>query len=625
MSADRARPHTAPPAEPSTAPSAGLSASPTPTASTPSTPSTPSARPRLRPGVAATPLQAGLHLRGRDGIVTLEGSRALPALWQLLRDRLGETPGADPGTDPGADPGLGPNADPRVEAALTALTARLREHDLLVEHPDGVELPPWPGSVATSPAEAARALAAARPVITAALPGHPLALALARALTLAGTTPEITVDEGLPTDRVLALAATSPVAVVVDADDGFVTAPADPARALADAEALTTRLRRTDEPTDPPADAPADAPAVPGTPPALLALLAGAAAQRLLCAVTGLPDPSDPDQDPRLLTGRPAVLLAQARPPRADYHPWAAGPPAPGHPLDAPAPVDLAEALRRADALGDPRLGALDAPMAGSLPQLPAALVSCRIPAGTLVSGAVRTDLARLEAVCRSAELHLVAAPSAGAGAAAGVGAQGAVVGATAEHALGRALRRAALALPAETGPALSEDGRHDHPQARHWWTTLRRLRPEAAMTVRRLGSEEVFLATVRTSAGPPARAVEATAADAAALAALAALTRATAADLALGAAHHTALSGACAPLAAAGIRPAEWADEGWTDHWLTVLADREPDLRAALDRLTGLRTALWRPTGAPDHPVAAGLRACGFTVLIPAASGGHR
>ncbi|MFI9328891.1 hypothetical protein ACIGZJ_15240 [Kitasatospora sp. NPDC052868] len=598
MSADHARAHTGPPTEPSDEPS-------------PVAPREPAGRPRLRPGVAATPLRAGLHLRGRDGAVTLEGSRALPALWRQLRDRLGEA-AADAPSTPASPP------DPRVEAALATLTARLREHDLLVEHPDGTELPPWPGSVAAHPAEAAKALTAARPVITAAHPGHPLALALADALTRAGTTPEITVDPALPTGRVLAAATTPPVAVVVDAGDGFVTAPADPARARADASALATRLRRTAAPAGPASDAPP----APDTPPALRALLAGAAAQRLLCAITGLPDPSDPDQDPRLLTGRPAVLLAQARPSRADYHPWAAGPPTPGHPPDAPAPVDLAEALRRADALGDPRLGVLDAPLPGGLPQLPAALASCRTPAGTLVAGAVRTDLARLEAVCRSAELHLSADRSAGA--------EGAVVGATSDHALGRALRRAALARPAlarpaDTGPEPSEDGWRDHPQARHWWTTLtRRLHPEAAMTVRRLGSEQVFVATVRTSTAPPARAVEATPADAAALAALVALTR-TMADHALGTADHTALSGACAPLAAAGIRPAEWADDGWTDHWLAGLADREPALRAALHRLTGLRTALWRPPGGSDHPLAAGLRACGFTVLIPAASGGHR
>ncbi|CAM5296001.1 Putative thiopeptide-lantipeptide biosynthesis related protein OS=Streptomyces glaucescens OX=1907 GN=SGLAU_00745 PE=4 SV=1 [Streptomyces glaucescens] len=48
----------------------------------------PPPRPRLRPGVAVTPLVAGLHLRGRGAGVTLEGSRALPLLWKLLSARL---------------------------------------------------------------------------------------------------------------------------------------------------------------------------------------------------------------------------------------------------------------------------------------------------------------------------------------------------------------------------------------------------------------------------------------------------------------------------------------------------------------------------------------------------------
>ncbi|MEU3778899.1 hypothetical protein AB0F11_37995, partial [Streptomyces sp. NPDC032472] len=118
---------------------------------------------RLRPGVAVTPLRAGLHLRGRDGSVTLEGSRALPALWELLSERLGHGPG-----DGGAAPGrlLDP-ADPRVGAALDALTAQLRTHGLLTEHPaDAAEPPAWLAASTPRPGPAAEALAAARPVVT---------------------------------------------------------------------------------------------------------------------------------------------------------------------------------------------------------------------------------------------------------------------------------------------------------------------------------------------------------------------------------------------------------------------------------------------------------------------------
>ncbi|MYT23382.1 hypothetical protein GTW69_24370, partial [Streptomyces sp. SID7760] len=141
-----------------------------------------------------------------------------------------------------------------------------------------------------------------------------------------------------------------------------------------------------------------------GSAAAVTALLAGAAAQRLLCAVAGLPDPAGPEEDPRLLPGHPAVLVASARPPHASYRPWVGGPAT----STSPAPAgDLAGALRRIEALTDPFLGVLDAPLPGGLPQLPAALASCGSVAGPLVAGAPRTDLARLTAVCRAAELRL--------------------------------------------------------------------------------------------------------------------------------------------------------------------------------------------------------------------------
>ncbi|MEU3778924.1 hypothetical protein AB0F11_38120, partial [Streptomyces sp. NPDC032472] len=249
---------------------------------------------------------------------------------------------------------------------------------------------------------------------------------------------------------------------------------------------------------------------------ALTALLAGAAAQRLLCAVAGLPDPAEPEEDPRLLPGLPAVLVAEARPPHASYHPWVTGPADPAGP-PAPPAADLAGALRRIGALGDPYLGVLDAPLPGGLPQLPAALAACRTPAGPLVAGAPRADLARFSAACRAAELHLAD------------GMSGPVaVGAGPAHALGRALRRAALAAEERSGPGggLLDEEWLGHPQARHWWTVLtRHLGRPARMTVRRLGAEGPYLAVVRESAprrgarrtaGVAARAVEATPADAA-------------------------------------------------------------------------------------------------------------
>ncbi|WP_327360322.1 hypothetical protein [Streptomyces sp. NBC_01296] len=590
------------------------------------------ARLRLRPGVAVTPLRSGLHLRGRDGSVTLEGSRALPALWELLSERLGRGPGDGPGEEAyGVDPGIGrprlDPADPRVEAALHALTGQLHAHDLLAEYPAGAAEPPaWLGASTHRPALAAAALAATRPVVAAADPGGPLAAALIGVLGRAGTPPEVYRDTGLPADRVVAVAGTPPVAVAVarTADGGFVTAPAEPERARADAESIAVRLHADTGSTDVGSPDTGSAPAGPtaGASAVLTALLAGAAAQRLLCAAAGLPDPAGRDEDPQLLQDRPAVLVALARPPHASYRPWVTGPADPAS--LSPAPVaDLADALRGVGALGDPYLGVLDAPLPGGLPQLPAALAACSSVAGPLVAGAPRTDLARLSAACRAAELHLderIPGPV--------------TVGAGPGHALGRALRRAALAAAASCGPdrALREEEWRDHPQARHWWTVLtRHLGLPMEMTVHRFPAEQAYLAVVRDPAGltgpagVAARAVEATPADAAALAALGAVTRAMAAEHGPAGAVHTAFSGAEAPLAVAGVEPAAWTDEGWTDRWLAGIARREPELCAALARLTGLHPEPWQPgeadlagSGAAGSagPVLAALHACGFSVL---------
>ncbi|MFE5767957.1 hypothetical protein ACFQ7O_06315 [Streptomyces sp. NPDC056485] len=622
-------------------------------------------RPRLRPGVAVTPLRDGLHLRGRDASVTLEGSRALPALWELLRERLGHDTGHAPGAQGDAAPGTGlprlDPADPRVGSALDALTAQLRAHDLLTEHPvGGAEPAAWLGASAPRPARAAAVLAAARPVVAAADPAGPLATALISALDRAGTPSEPCRDTGLAPDRVMAVAGTPPVAVAVarTAEGGFVTAPAEPERTRTEAESIAVRMARASgsvpargsaEGTDGGEGGERDgetnretAWVTDGSAAAVTALLAGAAAQRLLCAVAGLPDPAGPEEDPRLLPGHPAVLVASARPPHASYRPWVTGPADPASPSPAPA-GDLSGALRRIEALTDPYLGVLDAPLPYGLPQLPAALASCASVGGPLVAGAPRTDLARLTAVCRAAELRLG-------------GGLPVAVGVDPGHALGRALRRAALAAAdsAGTGRTLDEREWRGHPQARHWWTVLtRHLELPMRMTVYQLASEQVYLAVVRDLPGRPgavgaaARAVEATAADAAALAALGAVTRAMAAGQGPAGAVHTAFSGAEAPLAVAGVEPAGWTDEGWTDRWLDGIARREAELSAALTRLTGLRPEPWRPggtdltgigaagpggprrsggsvgSGGSAGPVLTALHACGFTVL--AGRGGTR
>ncbi|MER5889004.1 hypothetical protein ABT160_34705 [Streptomyces sp. NPDC001941] len=555
---------------------------------------------RLRPGVAVTPLRSGLHLRGRDGSVTLEGSSALPALWPLLAARLAPGTAARPGPGPALDP-----ADPRVGSALDTLAEQLRVHGLLTEYPGEAAGTPadWLGAGAEQPGPAAAALAVARVSVESPDPAGALASALLRALERSGVPAGPVAAEGLPPGRALVVASTAlpgdavAVAVSVGADGGFVTAPGAPEAVREQADAVALRLGTV---------------AGDGGAGSLVALLAGAAAQRLVCAAAGLPDPAVRGDDPRLLPYAPAVLVADARPARAAYHSWVSTPvPAPG------AAADLAEALRRVEALGDARLGVLDAPLPGALPQLPAALALCATPEGPLAGGAPRSDLARLTTALRAAEVTL---------------GPGVLVGVDADHALGRLLRREALRLPAapDPGPVLPAAHWLGHPQARHWWQVLIEHlgQSEAIMTVRQLGCSGVHVAVVRES-GPRTEpvgavlgeAVEATASDAAALAALAAVTRVMGGRHAPEGALHTAFSGAEAPLAAAGAVPAPWADEGWTDRWLAAVAAREPGLRTALARLTGARGMPWRP--GPDGTsgrLATALETCGFTVLTRAA-----
>ncbi|MEU3727291.1 hypothetical protein AB0E73_31965, partial [Streptomyces sp. NPDC031705] len=89
----------------------------------------PRTAPRLRPGVAVTPLRGGLHLRGRAGSVTLEGSAALPALWQWLERPLREGRLEDLLDTAEAGPAL--------RAAVETLLGQLDAHGLLVAEPAG--------------------------------------------------------------------------------------------------------------------------------------------------------------------------------------------------------------------------------------------------------------------------------------------------------------------------------------------------------------------------------------------------------------------------------------------------------------------------------------------------------
>ncbi|MEU3915476.1 hypothetical protein [Streptomyces sp. NPDC029721] len=600
---------------------------------------------RLRPGVAVTPLRAALHLRGRGGSLTLEGSEALPALWRLLEGPLRE----------GGLEALLDGMEPRsaLRRAVDVLLGQLEAHGLLTTgeaEPPGEDLVGrWLAESAERPADAAAALAGVRAEVLAGDPGDPLARAAGRALEQGGLAVTRTADPDLPGGRILLRVhgdgAGPAVAAGRAGAGGYATAPGSPAQAAADARALEARL----------------GPAGDGGPTAFSALLAGTAAHRLLCAAAGLPDPAAEGGDERLLPGLPAVLLADARPLRADYRTWL-GP----ERLDpdrrtgqAPART-LGEALRRLAALGDGRCGILPGPEPSDLGQLPVPLAACALPGERLTGGAPRLDLARLELFCRAAELSL--------------GEGRFTVGANPAHARGRALRAAAARRTG--GAAVSEEAWSAHPQARHWWATLTaRLGVPARLDlVRAAPHEEVYRAVVHgllpspvapgpagvpgprdpglpgdpgtvapggaRAAGPAGagvlgEAVEATPGDAVAFAALAAAAAVSAAAgapavpaepalPAAGAVRVPPSGGAVAPLAAAGARIAAWEDTGWTNGWMADVAAREERFQAVLHRLTG--ASLHAPRGLSGGPGPAGipapselatrLRAFGYTVL---------
>jgi hypothetical protein len=297
-------------------------------------------------------------------------------------------------------------------------------------------------------------------------------------------------------------------------------------------------------------------------------LVAGAAAQRIVCAVAGLPDPATRGENPRLPEGWPLVLVASADPLHAEYHPWR------GRPVAAPA--TLAGALRTVEALCDERTGLLPAAHPGSLPQLPAALASCDVHDGTLVAAAARVDLARIEATCRAAEL-LITAPAT----------FPVAVGMNHDHAAGRVLRTLTLALALDDAELVPADAWMSDRHAHHWWQSLTiRLGVSALPFLYQL-ADGVFRAEVR-GGHVTGQAIEATAADAMAFAALAAVGLAQTPSDVRGPRRRVAQSGAIAPLAVAGAAVAPWEGSGSTVVWLRAVADRQAELCERLRRLVG-------------------------------------
>ncbi|HEX5594877.1 MAG TPA: hypothetical protein VFX61_02485 [Micromonosporaceae bacterium] len=553
---------------------------------------------RLRPIVHASPTTNGLHVRGARSSFTASGGSGLWKLWQALSVTLTEGRPVQQLLDPARPPA--------VQAALSALLSQLREHDMLVEVPPlwgetGLAGEPpqriarWLEAVAPDPVAAWRRIEAAE--VTVAGTG-PVSAAAARALTSAGAAPRVATGRNphsMLTAREVAVAAAA------DSETGFVTAVGPPAAVRRDAVAIAERVELSTM-----GQAPPDV---------LGALVGGAAAHRLICALAGLPDPAE-DQLAATVTpaqGFPAVLIARLDPMRADYHPWLAGEMRSGAslPESTERRIGLTEALSAVDALTGPELGVLPQVGLDELPQLPVALAECRTRTAVVCGVGVDPSMARLVAATGAAERAI-----------GGLGAENIVVGADQVHADGVLLRR----LIHRYQQQIAGENVPDHlwataPTARSWWKALTlRFGVPAALRVRRL-APEVFYAEATSANQTLSWAVERSPADAAAFCAL------TGAGAVQWRAARTSApdggwNGASVPVHAPcgalprSVDPAEPTDRPWQAGawiWPAQLADHEPAFQAQLRRL--LRGRIPPPAAVPGNALTRALAAAGFVV----------
>ncbi|MEZ0090971.1 hypothetical protein [Streptacidiphilus sp. EB129] len=493
---------------------------------------------RLRPIVHACPIRDGIHVRGARSSFTMNGSSGLWRLWQLISLAL-----ADGRSHQGLLE-LAPN--PTVRAAIETLAQQLHDHDMLVEIPPGwgeslgPDDPPariagWLAAVAPDPLDAWERLRCAAVVVGE---DGPVAAAAARALTGAGVRvlrprellgAPAEAGSGMggltahPMNVPVVLSANEvAVAVAAVGDVGLVTPTGTTESARRDAEALAERI---------------GLPAGPPAPAVLAALVGGAAAHRLVCAIAGLPDPgadifapaarrSAPTASAATASaatvtpaaaaagastppGHPTALIARLDPLRAAYHPW----PASAGTVLPPGgePADLDTALTRVEMLGDPETGVLPPVDLDDLPQLPTGLAQYAV--GDVVLYGIGTDSrrARLAAALGAVERLL------------GLnGEAGAVVGADTRHAEGVLLRRLVrLRCPHLAATELDEAEWARSPEARRWFKAVTlRFGVQADLRLRRLATG-LYHAEMSTGAEQLGWAVESTAADAAAFCAL--------------------------------------------------------------------------------------------------------
>ncbi|QUF04756.1 hypothetical protein KCV87_01015 [Actinosynnema pretiosum subsp. pretiosum] len=493
---------------------------------------------RLRPVVHATPTGNGVHVRGWRSSFTLDGGRGLWTIWERLAAPLAD--GVPPERLVAPE-----GAAPVVARALELLIGQLREHDLLVEVPAGWggggdgQPPPdvagWLESVAARPVEAWGLLRAARAEVVGE---GVLAAAARRALVATG----VEVAAVRPGPGLLVVVGAHAVAGGCAGDVGFVVAPGAVGEVLADAAGVAERLSGGA-----------------GEPPEVLAaLVASAAAHRVVCAVGGLPDPSTEvvDMWHDVPPGGPpqqAVLVARLDPLRAEYHPW----------LSVVRPREAGGVPL--EVVGDEELGPVATPLPGALPQLPVKLAA----SGEVVGFGVTEHSARLDALLRAASRL---AP------------EGALIGADRVHARGLALRAAVRGLPGEVVAGREWSG---DPTARRWWkAVVLRFALPAEVEVTRL-APEVVRAVVRCGGVELSWAVEASAADAVAFAALAAAGRAQV-ERAGGvgwASGPVVLCGA-APVVTPDAAAAPWTNRDW--HWPYGLRDVEEAFQEGVRALAG-------------------------------------
>ncbi|MFF5209776.1 hypothetical protein [Streptosporangium sp. NPDC000396] len=578
---------------------------------------------RLRPIVHASPTPDGIHVRGSRSSFTMNGGAGLWRLWQALAIAL---------TDGRLEERLPDlSADPAVQAAVKTLVQQLREHDMLIEVPPGWGetwsriSPPdriarWLEAVAPDPLAAWTRIQAATIVVHGT---GPVAACAVRALEAAGVRAMRSGEQGGQAVAVLeasgvrakrsgehdrqavAVLDSGEVAVAAGAagEAGFVTPVGAAGSVSSEAEAIAARIGMSRD--------------IASTR-VLAALVGGAAAHRLVCALAGLPDPSQDElafspTSGTALAGLPTVLVARLDPLRAEYRPWLGGEtPTGGTPpsLDTtPTRVGdrngLDDAMDRIDALCDPETGVLPPLDLDDLPQVPAGLARCR--GGDLAVCGVGVDAAaaRLAAALGAAE-HAIGRD----------GGVAVVVGADRLHAEGSLLRRAVHRWHRDlAGKDVAESQWALDAQARSWWkaVTLRFGIP-AEMRVRRLDAG-VFHAELRAGEDRLGWAVEHTAADAAAICALnaAGALQWQAAGAGIGGIVHGSHA-AMPPRATISGQDAEpWEAGAWI--WPAQLSVHEPDFQGRMLRVLGAHAPAATPV-APYGRLTRALAAVGFVVL---------